>query len=368
MALSYVLARPTGEPIGELLDAKSRGMTRVLNGVHTASVALSLDDPMSQQLAPGLARLKVYRDPTAAELASDPTTTRILVFYGFLPPKSISDDPASASVSATFADPRWVFPFRYTLGTEVFAGSDQGDILWSLINTQNARFTGAGELWIRQGSTTTGTLRSLTLDRERMDTIFQDIAQALDGPDYDVSPWDGYEKDTPASRVMGNLQAYAKQGQLRPNARFLYLETGGGNVSNMPRTYEDIYTFATVIGQSATASNIPLSSAYGDPTSSLYGLFEDYASESSVADQTVLDKRVKGEVEAFKVPRSTVTIQDPTADAPQPLIDYDIGDTVYCTCHKGSAVWDDLAVRVHQIDIAVSAEGRLTTTLTTSEI
>ncbi len=368
MQLSFVLARPTGEPLGEVLDAKSRTLTKRLNGVHDATIVLSLDDPLSGNLAPGLARLKVYRDPTTTELANDPLTTRILVFYGVLPPKSIQDDPATATTTAMFADPRWLFPQRFTLGSEVYTATDQGAIMWGIVDTQNQRFGGAGETWIRQGTVSTGTVRDLVFDRQQLDAEFSAMSQALDGPDYDVIPYDGYEVDAPPSRVMGLLNCYSRQGQVRSSAKFMYMETGGGNVANMPRSYQDIVTYSTVLGQSATGSNVPIAGAWGDPTASLYGLVEDYTTVSNVATQDQLDREAKGEVEALKVPRTTVTIVDPTPEAPQPFVDYDLGDWIYVTCHKGSAAWNDLPVRVHQIDLSVSQEGRLSTVITSSEI
>lgn len=367
MSYTFVLCRSTGEPLGELDAAKQRGLTRRLNLAAEAPVVLDLADELSGFLAPGLARLKVYRSPTAAELLANPSASRTLMFYGGLPPSSVRDDAAAGTVTATFADPRWLFPHRYTLGTETYTATDQGSILWSLVNAQNTRFSGAGETWLRQGDTTTGTLRTKTYDRQPLSAMFDQMTGLLDGPDVDVEPLDGYEL-SPATRQMGVLNVYAQQGQVRPNAHFLYLDEGGGNVGNMTRGYTDIVTYAVLLGQPVANTTVPITSQWGTPETSLHGLFESYGTEQDIVEQALLDSRVRGEVEAFLVPRPVIEVQDPTAEAPVAFVDYDLGDTVRVTCHRGSMRFDDVRLRVHQIDLRLSQEGRENIDLVLSEV
>lgn len=367
MPYHFVLCRSTGEPLGELDGARSRGLTRRLNGPAEAPIVLDLADELAAFLAPALARLKVYRSPTAAELIANPSASRTLVFYGGLPPRSVRDDAAAGTVTATFADPRWLFQHRYTLGTESYTAVDQGAILWGLIDTQNTRSFGAGETWLRQGSTATGTVRTRVFDRQPLHQVFSEMAEVLDGPDVDVAPVDGYEA-SPPTRQMGVVNVYARQGQLRPDAHFLYLDEGGGNVGGMTRGYTDIVTYAVLLGQPVANTTVPITSQWGTPETSLYGLFESYGTEQDIAEQALLDSRVRGEVEAFIVPRSVIEVQDPTGEAPAAYVDYDIGDTVSATCHRGSMRFDDAALRVHQIDLVVSSEGREDVDLVLAEV
>ncbi len=56
-----------------------------MNAFGTASLSLNLADRLSPYLIPGGCRLKVYRSPSAAQLAANAAATSTLVFYGLLP-------------------------------------------------------------------------------------------------------------------------------------------------------------------------------------------------------------------------------------------------------------------------------------------
>lgn len=362
MSYTYVLCRATGEPVGELLEARERRCTWQRNGIHSADVTLSLEDDLAAFLAPGLARLKVYRSPSAAELAVNPAASRSLVFYGSLPAAGMREQASNGIVSASFRDPRWVLGQRWTIAADTFTATDTGTILWTLLNAQNGR-TG-GDTWIRQGGTTTGVLRDWSTDRRRLLDLMDEATRGLDGVDVDVDPRDGFSETTP-SRIMGNLRVYARQGAAKDTVHFLYGQGYPANCADMSRSYMDVITQATMTGSGSGTTD--LASTYTDAGSSLYGLLEDYASDPDLATQATLDVKVRGRVEQRKLPRMVVEIVEPTPEAPQPWEHYYLGDTIYASCRKGWMDFSNLPLRVDAIDLTISDTGRESVRLTTSD-
>ena len=49
---TFVLARHTGEPLGEVTNAHERGLNQRINGVHDARVVMGLDDPLAVEINP----------------------------------------------------------------------------------------------------------------------------------------------------------------------------------------------------------------------------------------------------------------------------------------------------------------------------
>lgn len=381
MSFSFVLCRPTGEPLGEALQAQKRSLDLLLNGVHTAHLGIPVTDPLAAEIEPGASRMKVYRSPSAAELAADPGAARSLVFYGSLPAQNVREEAKAGLIDVTFADPRWVLAHRYILGVNFdagtppveilsptnFIGLDQGEILWQVITLQNTRlFPVAQEFydtWIRQGSTTTGIVRDRIYDAQLVSTIFEQMTQVIDGPDVDITARDGYSEAT-SSRIMADLQVYARQGSDRPDAQFLFGQGYASNVDDMRRTYQPVTTQATLVG-TATDGKAP-HSRYSAADGSVYGLLEEYGSDSDVSDVATLASKTRGTVESGKTPREVIEIMGPTPDAPRPFEDYYLGDTIRASCRKGSMVFTDRELRVHGFQIALDQTGEPAVTLTTA--
>ncbi len=364
---TFVLARHTGEPLGEVQRTIERGLNQRINGVHDARVVMGLDDPLAVEIAPGLSRMRVYREPSPAELLADAKATRVLVHYGELPATMLVKDAAANTLTATFMDPRWVLAEdRYTLGTETYAATDQGDIVWGLIDTQNGR--GGGDTWIRKGGVTTGVLRDRTYDRQPVASIIDNLTKVIYGPDVDVDPRDGYTEDPP-TRVMANLRVYAQQGSDRPDAQFVYGVGLNSNVTSMTETYLPVRTYATVVGtgDATSGSTVPITGTYGDATGSLYGLHEAYVSDPDLSVQATVDAKASGLVVPNVVPRRVVTIVEPTADAPRALWSYWLGDTISATGKQGAMDFANVPLRVHDIAITIGAEGDERVVLTTAE-
>jgi hypothetical protein len=346
---TFTLCRASGEPVADALDAKERRLVFQRNGAHSATVKVPLSSAFAAGVQPGLSRLKVWRERSADELALDPGLTSVLEFYGSLPAENVTIDPASDELEAVFLDPRWVLGRRYSLGTETFSADDQGDILWSLVNTQNAR-TG-GDTWIRQGGTTTGVTRDRTYDRQVVSQLFEDMTKVLDGCDVDIDPRDDY----PTSREMGDLRAYAEQGS-EVDAHFSYGPDLVTNCRNIGVTFLPITTYATVTG-AADGAAVPLTSSFGSPTDTGFGLLENYSSDPDVSVQATVDAKARGIVVERQGLRPVFTIEEPTVEAPRALEDYYLGDTVLVSVAKGAVAYYSQPARIDTIELSISQEG-----------
>jgi hypothetical protein len=348
---TFTLCRASGEPVADAIEATSRELSFRRNGIHTATVGVPLGSRFAGLVEPGLSRIKVWRERSAAELALDPGLDSVLEFYGPLPTEGFTVDPAGDTLTVVFSDPRWVLARRYALGTESFAGTDQGSILWGLVNTQNAR--SGGDTWIRQGGVTTSILRDRVYDRQVVWQLFDDMTNLLDGCDVDIDPRDDY----PTSRIMGDLRVYAQQGSDLPAVHFAYGNGLLANCQNIKVTYAPVTTYASLVGAAGPTSGTQLSAAYGTPTEAGFGLLEDFTSDPDVSVQATLDAKAVGTVLEKQGLRPILTIEEPTTEAPRALEAYYLGDTVRASVTKGSFALFDQRVRVDGIDISISQEG-----------
>lgn len=363
---TYVLCKATGEPIAELLDAQTRKLAFLLSGAAACEVVLTLRDPLALQIQPGFSRLKVWRSPTSDQLAVDPTLRRRLVFYGSLPTEATSLDTANdtdGTITCLFQDPRWVLARRYSLGTETFAGIDQGMILWGLVDAQNQRGSG-WDTWIRQGGVTTGINRDRTYDQHQVSDLFTQMVGVIDGPDVDLDPFDEWALN--GGQAMGLLRAYAHQGVDRPNAVFSLGTSIPSNVKQITQTYEPITTFATYTGTD-TVTGAPLSASYGSPVAAPAGVgaLEDVIADPDVSIAATLAQKANGRVYSMASLRPVLTIVEPSYDAPRPFEHYELGDTIRAVVRKG-VFRASSTVRVHAIQLAPDGEGAEHVTLTTS--
>lgn len=361
---SFVVCKSTGENVGEAVNAKERGLSLLLNGVHSAKLTLSPYDSLAPYLLPGVARLKVFRNPSADELAINPGQTRSIVFHGTLPEDLLQEDAAGDAVTATFADPRFVLGQRYSLGTETYAATDQGSIGWGLINSQNGRTN--GDTWLRQGGITTGVNRDRVYDQRKVSDLLTELTQVIDGPDFDVDPIDGYALGL--GQTQGNFRAYARQGSDKPNAVFGYGPGTLTNVKNMTRAYLPAVNRATVTGTTqdgGTGQGIPISSTY-DASNASFGIREDISSFPDNSIQATIDAKARGIVLDQSAPREVIQIVEPTAECKaRPFEHYYLGDTIRASCKKGSIVFTNRTLRIHGIDIAINDKGYAAVRLTT---
>lgn len=355
---TFSLCRASGETVADALEAKERKLSFRRNGVHSATVKVPLSSAIAANVLPGFSRLKVWRERSDAELALNPALRSVLSFYGHLPVQGFSVDPAADELELVFSDPRWKLAEVFSLGTETFAATDQGLIVWGLVNAQNGR--AGGDTWIRQGAVTTGVARDRVYDVQLVSTLIADMTNLLDGCDVDIDPRDDY----PTSRIMGDLRAYAQQGVDRPEVHFTYGPDLNSNCKNVRATYAPVKTLARLIGAAGAGDASQLSSTYGTPTTDGFGLLEEYRSDPDVSVQATLDAKARGIVLEQQGLRPILSIEEPTPDAPRALEHYYLGDVVRASVVKGSYALYNQRVRIDAIDISIDQVGYEAVTLT----
>ena len=359
LAFTTVLCKSTGEPVDILDDLQNRQLVQQLNLPASYTITMRMDDPnypfalLEQQ-----PRIKVYRVSTPAELAANPLVVNQLVFYGSLPAEGVDEDSETGLAKLTFQEPSWVFNQRYVTAQVTFTQFDQGQILWLIIAAQNARPN--GDTWIRGGSYTTGVKRDRTYDAgKEVAGLIQEMTEVDNGCDVGLTPFDWWAFN--GTRGMAWFNAYAERGANKTTALFIHGSTldegsAGGipaNVKGMHRTRARTITSATSVGSADTQTYTNATSGFG-----LLEAFETY-SDISIS-QTLLDKSVGKVANAQNAPM-VIEINTPLESAPQPFLDYNLGDTVYATERRGGMAFYNLPVRVHGIDVSLSQEGLLTT-------
>jgi hypothetical protein len=356
--LSFVLCSYTGEPIGEVLGASQRKLSRRRNTPGVATIQLQLHDAQALLVQPGLSRLKIYRSATPAELALNPAAAKQLVWYGSLPAENVEEDTDNGTLTAIFWDPRWVLLNRFLQSPASFAATDQGSIVWQVVNTQNLR----QDTWLRQGSTTTGIVRDRTYDAgKNVAALIDDMTKVTSGLDLDVVPIDGYT--TFSDRRMGTLNTYARQGTDKPNT-LLYImrerggSGGGGNIMGLKRTYAPLLNSSTQ--QGTDPDGVASAQTYAIATG--FDLLETYDTASDAFTATGLLEKAAGVVSENVALRQILTIGSTTWEAPLPFADYDLGDTIRLSARVGRVVLDRVSMRVDGYDVEADQEGNIKAT------
>lgn len=345
---SFVMCRSSGEPVGEALAAKSRQLTRALNQPATATLTLQLGDALAPLLAPGTGRLKVYRAATPQEAAVG--LSRVLVFYGSLPSTNVTMDGQSDTVTAQFADPRWVLARRFSTGTEWFTATNQGAIIHGLLAAQEARAEGA--TWMIAGSVSSAVKRDRTFARQQVSQLVDDLTKVVDGCDVDCGPYDGYTIS--GSRTMGSLNTYDRQGTDKPNVIFAYGPGTIANVQGCSVSYAELTTRAEVTGSDLNGAAV--SGVYSTALAAGVGMLEDLTADPDLSVQATVDAKARGVVTERGALRPIVTISDPLPGAPRAIVDYNIGDTVRVQIKRGALAYSG-SPRVMAFSMDLDAEG-----------
>jgi hypothetical protein len=352
--LSFVLCKSTGEPIGEMIRAALRRVERRRNIPTVATVALRLEDPQAVQVQPGLSRLKVYRTPSAGELALNPSASKQLVFYGSLPADGVAEDTDSGLMTLSFMDPRWVLKSRYLIAATSFTATDQATILRTIIATQNTRQA----LWFTT-SGTTGTLRDRNYDAgKNVADLIDEMTKVQSGVDLDFTPLDGYTSS--GTRNMGNVFFTSQQGIDRPGAVLFYLmqqggSSGGGNINKVVSSYAPIFNSSTQ--QGTDPSGVANTQRYTAATG--YDLLETYETASDAFTSAVLLEKAQGVVFENDSPRRIIEVGEATWHAPVPWVDYDLGDTLRLTVKRGSLQIISQVMKVDGYDAIADQEGNV---------
>jgi hypothetical protein len=325
------------------------------------------DDIVIREATPSATRLKWERNrPAEVNLttqAQDPEPLAIgaalpeglprfdalrngeLWFRGEWAPSRIDDGAESSTAALVFRDPLDALAERFTETAPVpFTSVDQGQILWSLINTTNLdEATG-----IRKGTILPTVTRDRTYeaDQKLLDLVTQ-MTAVIDGPDIFLSYVD-------EGAIMAAFNVVAELGSVRPSAIF---EHGPGTVGNVRSASSYQYrpiNRAVVLGENG------LRGVAEDVTSqNRYGVRRTTVSASDgTTDQATLN--AKAQALLRPVPIEVISFTPNPDSAPQPGMyptsgDYWVRDTV---TFRSSVLDIEAQVRPNSLEIALDQDGR----------
>lgn len=394
----YVLTDHEGNALGELTGATGRSLQRKLNGIDTASVAVSLADPVARYLlrtrneagqpADEL-RLQVFRD--------DGTRSPRLVFYGPVVDVETIFGPTSGVAQINAASPLWYLTHRFAFKAVNAQGLplkvnriDVGraqlvrDALVDISNESALPF------FIAPGTPDTGTVGSAA---QPFDASWRNVAELMaemsagqlnnsgsggDGFDFFIEPEEGGGK-------MGALYLVGRRGVRRPSVIF---ETGIGTRNNAVEARQAftrsglanwVYHVPEVYSAEDLANNppdnpLPVVSQNRTPSIQFRGRHEAILRDD-IQDLTFRNALVDLHSYVRQNPRRIVTFQPAPEEqgdmVPRAIADYDIGDTIFLRVVAPSgaiAINDEL--RVYGIDTEIDDQtgtGRHTLTLTPEE-
>lgn len=336
----------------EVVDASARSLDFQLNGVHSASVTVPLTSDAAAFIEPGSTRLEVRMDTGSG--------ANVMVFWGELPASGVKFDSAADTATLTFFDPRWRWSAMYSQEL-VFNNVDVGTIIWQAISEWNNVFF-LGEWPASQGSTTTGVLKTATyhVDDKTISDLVSELTRMVDGPDVDVSFGTGAPK----------LDVWARMGTDLPAVSLRFGELIDSNVQNVVASYTD--TFNAITSKWTDSSSGASSSFFFAPGAEeihgKYGALQKIIQLPDPVPASYGEFVQTGAYEVLKQPRLVLEVKGLTYEAPQPFVDFYLGDTVYVTAKKGALQVDSQGLRVHGIHIDVDQEGNQQTDITTAEV
>lgn len=393
-----VLCRSTGDPLGEIADQVTLQYDRQLNVPVGVTLTVNMESALYAYLMPSqLPRLKVYRPPTVAELAINPGAVRTLVFYGDMIETSIEEDAELGQAKIVFQDPRWHWnDLNVKLGGTYIAGVHTFAFL--LYDTLYKQLDSPAGLGGRPGGRRDFVLGNavfggLYSDYFQLTDVFaapgypveagkniaaliDEVSKADNGPDVDMKPfdaWDYYKNITVTdwrNLAMGVPYSWRQQGSDKTTSvHFIYgasLTNRPGelpaNCGNMQRRWTKIITSVTTKGTDSTTG---VQSIQTYAATSPYGLREEVNNDSSlVTTSSVMYAKSVGRVLSRQNPIGVISIINPTREAPQPLLDFDIGDTVLASCRRTGMVFYNQRARIHGFTIVQDANKNLAQTIT----
>lgn len=361
LALTYVVCRNDGTTVAEADKALVRRVEFKRNVPATATLTIQLDDSLAVYLTPGACRLKIYRAATPAELAANPAAVKSLIFYGQLPSQGVDQDVPGNKVTCTFQDPRWRFNQLYTNSTSTFSLTSQGSILWQIVAQQIAR-SGGSFIALLQGATDTSHPRDRTYDLgKNVAELVNQLTQVEGGPDVDVTP-----TEISGAGVMGFFNTYERQGFDRPAVVFVHGIDLNNNYAGLKQTFGDTITSATWQGTDLNGSTVV--QTFDQAAYSGFGLLEEFGTASDVSVLATLLSKATGTVVTNQEPQPVMELQGITSQAPMPLVDFYIGDTVRVTERWGPINYDRKLVRVEGFALEADANGEVKTTQLTATV
>lgn len=323
--------------IGPLDKARNRSLTCGLDIPGSCSFDLPVDDPLAEIIWPWKTCIVAVKN--GIWRWSGPVLTV---------------ESALPSNKTTVNAVGWFEKLNRRLVTEPLTFTDQfdGQIIFNLVDHANAY----GTTRITPGALVPGQTRTVTYAVDA--NIGQEIAKLSDleaGTDYRIDP------------ETRQIDAVRYIGIERPEVQFGY-NWGPNNILQFNERIDG----ATVVNDIKPRGDLGKSGFADDPFSKEdYDTHQEAPSLSSVREQNILDAYANEEIVFRKDPRVTYEfVPKPahTGRVPSLFEDYDFGDIVFTTAHKGRVQLDKQPTRVFNADLAIDNNGieriqRMTTSL-----
>lgn len=332
-----------------------------LNKSTTATLSLSLDDPklndQTKAVLQSWIRIERRDDPT------DSSSAYRLVWYGKMYNAQYSGDQNSGTITLTYIDLAGLLETRWTAkGYQILTATDQGDILWDIINdTQSETY---GDLGITRGAHPTSHNRTAGKDlqsRSILD-ILSSYSEINYGIDWEITPtpytseigifniyYKGdsyqYHKGEELSTVLRYTKGTDNSAIYNNNVISFSIEERGDDFSNRVA----VYGAATEETQKSGTSEDTVSQ-------SNYGLFERHVSEPDVSSQSVLDDKSASYLnEMVQIPKN-ISIALRPLTYPR-FGDFDVGDIFHFDFNYGNAVAFNAQYRLYEMTVVVDNDG-----------
>lgn len=389
------------EQVGELTHATGRSFQMKLNGIDTASVTVSLTDPIARELVqptnPDVEfRLKIF-------LQSDDSLYPTLVFYGPVIDVETVFGSTSGSVQINAASPLWNLTHRFVYKDTIngyavehpISDSTRGRVAWEAIrHVENT--TGFMGFTLGGGFPQSGSIGA----GKPFDAGWRNAAELLtemgsgstgDGFDFyiDYGEWPGVPESSLNFGSMGVLFLTERRGSLKPNVIF---ETGLGTTNTAVQARQSItrsslansvYHLPGVytqdqINNDPTGDEIAVVSASNGPSITARGVHEailrdDIEDISDAQNRTDFRSQlVDLHVSVRQRPRRIITFEpapeEQGPNIPRAFVDYGIGDTIQlrAVAPNGQIALNE-QLRIYGIDSEIddqSGTARHTLTLT----
>ena len=334
----FVAATAAGEPVADLLGARSRKVTFRRDGPCEASwsmdgrwSAITGNPPDAAVVKELLNDVLVYRDGD-------------LLFRGRIGPTEDTVDADSHTVSMAAVDYRGYLDRRILYAAQTYTATDQAGIAWALVDYANTRI--GGDVGI-----TRGTGQTTGVNRDRNYEAGKSIGEALDelgrvigGFDWEVDPWLRLNVYSPSRGTIRDFVA-----EYGSNVARVSRSVDPGSYANAVRSTGDTALTTAVTLNAATLATRPerrFDLAVSDPDVKVQQTVQDRASAALAIAEVIQ-------------PSYTVTLR-PGRWSPG---DVWLGDVTKIVVRSGR-LDVNTSERVEEISVSVGDDGSETVELT----
>lgn len=338
-----------------------------LNRGSMAQITFSIDDEKLTQETTAVRQswVRIERRDNPFDASSD----FVLVWYGQLYNKKTSGDQNGGTVTMLYEDLASILKKRFTpKGYQVLTATDQGDILWDIINTTQSETY--GDLGITRGAHPTSHSRTAGKDlqsRSILDilTSYSDVNYGID---WDISP-------TPYSQEIGifniyyngDSYEYHKGSVLSTVLRYRSQEYGNYYNNNIVafdvEEKGDDYANRVAVYGAAIDSTQRTGTSEDTTAQANYGLFETHVSESDVSSLTTLADKSSSYLRELKQIPKLINLQMRPLTEPR-FGTFDVGDIFNVDIRVKEVVNLNAQYRLYEFSVSVDNVGKETIHLT----